>query len=303
MLTPRVVWRDTGGHAAAVRVRRRVHKTLAPVKAQNRLWSRKAKAHRSPRFTPPHTFFFTREVDINLGYVWYRKDAATDVRLRHPSGGAEENPQYVDNFALVQRAARHGAAHGRVSSTSVQIRPKRRARRCFASRTATVQAGCRLQDVREPLPSAVHRSRPRVRFVRDADAGPDGDESARPQHHRPERFPRRPPPERSGAAAVQGSEGLLRGDAPRVGHRFPGDAVGGAERLFRRSLQHHVPEGTCTGPRCGRPGQPFTEETIRATARCTTPATPTDVQQMMDAEGATGTTRIRARRARPGIRI
>ena len=25
-------------------------------------------------FPPPHTFFFTREVDTNLGYVWYRKD-------------------------------------------------------------------------------------------------------------------------------------------------------------------------------------------------------------------------------------
>ena len=26
-------------------------------------------------FPPPHTFFFTREKDTNLGYVWYRKDA------------------------------------------------------------------------------------------------------------------------------------------------------------------------------------------------------------------------------------
>ena len=26
-------------------------------------------------FPPPHTFFFTREKDTNLGFVWYRKDA------------------------------------------------------------------------------------------------------------------------------------------------------------------------------------------------------------------------------------
>ena len=25
-------------------------------------------------FPPPHTFFFTREVDVNLGYVFYRND-------------------------------------------------------------------------------------------------------------------------------------------------------------------------------------------------------------------------------------
>ncbi|PYQ70418.1 MAG: hypothetical protein DMG01_27515 [Acidobacteria bacterium] len=51
-------------------------------------------------FTPPHTFFFTREVDTNLGYVWYRKDSATTFGFGIRQADAEENPQYVDNFAL-----------------------------------------------------------------------------------------------------------------------------------------------------------------------------------------------------------
>ena len=51
-------------------------------------------------FTPPHTFFFTREVDTNLGYVWYRKDAATTFGIGIRQADGEEVAQYVDNFAL-----------------------------------------------------------------------------------------------------------------------------------------------------------------------------------------------------------
>ena len=99
-LTPRVVWRDTGGLPQQYAFGGVVHKTFAPVKAQNRLLVAEGKGASLATFTPPHTFFFTREVDINLGYVWYRKDSATTFGFGIRQADAEENPQYVDNFAL-----------------------------------------------------------------------------------------------------------------------------------------------------------------------------------------------------------
>src|SRR6266487_2982290 len=77
-----------------------VHKTFAPVKAQNRLLVAEGKGASLATFTPPHTFFFTREVDTNLGYVWYRKDSTTTFAFGIRQADAEENPQYADNFAL-----------------------------------------------------------------------------------------------------------------------------------------------------------------------------------------------------------
>jgi hypothetical protein len=99
-LTPRVVWRDTGGLTQQYAFGGVVHKTMAPVKAQNRLLVAEGKGASLATFPPPHTFFFTREVDINLGYVWYRKDSATTFGFGVRQADAEENPQYVDNFAL-----------------------------------------------------------------------------------------------------------------------------------------------------------------------------------------------------------
>ena len=51
-------------------------------------------------FTPPHVFFFTREVDTNLGYVWYRKDGETQYGLGVRQADGEDVAEYADNFAL-----------------------------------------------------------------------------------------------------------------------------------------------------------------------------------------------------------
>src|SRR5713101_5676872 len=99
-LTPRVVWRDTGGQLQQYAFGGVVHKTFAPVKAQNRLLVAEGKGASLATFTPPHTFFFTREVDTNLGYVWYRKDSTTTFAFGIRQADAEETPQYADNFAL-----------------------------------------------------------------------------------------------------------------------------------------------------------------------------------------------------------
>ena len=99
-LTPRVSWRDTGGRPQSYQFGGLVNKTLARVKAQNRLIVAEANGGALAAFPPPHTFFFTREKDTNLGYVWYRKDAEGRFGVGVGMPEREEDPQYVQNFAL-----------------------------------------------------------------------------------------------------------------------------------------------------------------------------------------------------------
>src|SRR5262249_32533366 len=99
-LTPRVAWRDTGRPPQQYAFGGPANASIVPPKAQNRLLAAEGPDGSVTVFPPPHTFFFTREVDTNLGYVWYRKDAGGGfaVGIRQPD--REENPQYVENFAL-----------------------------------------------------------------------------------------------------------------------------------------------------------------------------------------------------------
>src|SRR4051812_16673501 len=73
-LMPRIAWHDTGGHPQQYLFGGPKNEAAAPVKAQNRVLVAEGKNGSLATFPPPHTFFFTRELDTNLGYVWYRKD-------------------------------------------------------------------------------------------------------------------------------------------------------------------------------------------------------------------------------------
>jgi hypothetical protein len=99
-LTPRVTWRDTGGHPQDHQFGGVVNTSLARVKAENRLIVAEAKGGALAAFPPPHTFFFTREKDTNLGYVWYRKDADGKFGIGVGMPEREEEPRYAQNFAL-----------------------------------------------------------------------------------------------------------------------------------------------------------------------------------------------------------
>ncbi len=99
-LTPKVSWHDTGGHLQRQEFGGVTNDAIVPVKAANRVLVAEGKAGSLATFTPPHSFFFTREVDTNLGYVWYRKDATGKFGIGIRQADKEENPLYVDNFAL-----------------------------------------------------------------------------------------------------------------------------------------------------------------------------------------------------------
>jgi hypothetical protein len=99
-LTPSVTWHDTGGRIQQYRFGGPVAQVMSGLRASNRVIVAEGKGASLAAFPPPHTFFFTREKDTNLGYVWYRKDADMKFGIGVRMPEAEEDPQYVENFSL-----------------------------------------------------------------------------------------------------------------------------------------------------------------------------------------------------------
>jgi hypothetical protein len=99
-LAPRVVWRDTGGHDQHYAFGGVANETIVPVKAANRVLVVEEKGGSIAAFPMPHTFFFTREVDTNLGYVWYRLDEGKRFAFGVRQAEREDVAQYAENFAL-----------------------------------------------------------------------------------------------------------------------------------------------------------------------------------------------------------
>lgn len=100
-LTPRVTWRDRGGDPQQYEFGGLKNDKRVTVKAKNRvLVAGGGKSGSIAAFPTPHSFFFTREVDTNLGYVWYRKDGDTQFGMGVRQAEGEEVQQYIENFAL-----------------------------------------------------------------------------------------------------------------------------------------------------------------------------------------------------------
>ncbi len=72
---PRVVWRDTSSDWQKYEFGGSRNSSPVPLRARNRLVLVDTEGGSIAIFPPPHKFFFAREIEMNLGYVWYRKDA------------------------------------------------------------------------------------------------------------------------------------------------------------------------------------------------------------------------------------
>ncbi len=70
----RVVWHDTGGDAQKYEFGGAPNQKEVPVIVKNRLLVAEGKGGSLVAFPPPHQFFFARQIEANMGYVWYRKD-------------------------------------------------------------------------------------------------------------------------------------------------------------------------------------------------------------------------------------
>ena len=86
----RVIWKDTGGSWQKYEFGGSPNSSPVALRARNRLAIVENDQGALAVFPPPHKFFFAREIELNLGYVWYRKDdaASFSVGVRH--GDREE---------------------------------------------------------------------------------------------------------------------------------------------------------------------------------------------------------------------
>ena len=101
--------------------------------------SPKARGGSIATFPPPHTFFFTREVDVNLGYVFYRNDGGGNIQHRRDDarGRSRHVPAIRAELRAVQRASRHVAEDVDVLLRQPGSRRSRRGRPRWRSRTTT----------------------------------------------------------------------------------------------------------------------------------------------------------------------
>ena len=96
----RVVWRDLSNRWQDYRFGGTPNEDQVPLKVSNRVIVAEGETGSIAAFPPPHTFFWTREVETDLGYAWYRKDDAASFSFGVRQGEGEENPRYQANFSL-----------------------------------------------------------------------------------------------------------------------------------------------------------------------------------------------------------
>jgi hypothetical protein len=97
---PHVTWVDTGGNAQQYRFGGVNHEGPVAVRAKNRIMVAEGAKGSIAVFPPPTVFFPTREVDTNLGFVWYRKDAEGRYSIGVKQADHEEDERYWYNYAL-----------------------------------------------------------------------------------------------------------------------------------------------------------------------------------------------------------
>jgi hypothetical protein len=96
----RVAWRDVAKEWQENRLGGGVNDQPVALRAAERIVLAEGKGGSLAVFPPPHTFFFAREVETNLGYVYYRKDGEGSFAIGVRQGDGEETPRFRANFAL-----------------------------------------------------------------------------------------------------------------------------------------------------------------------------------------------------------
>ena len=96
----RVVWRDLAGYDQDYRLGGPVDRAPTVVKSRNRLVAAEVEGGAIAAFPPPHSFYWARESEQNLGYSWYRKDSLDLFAFGMRQAELEEDPEFYHNFAL-----------------------------------------------------------------------------------------------------------------------------------------------------------------------------------------------------------
>lgn len=97
----RVVWRDIANSWQDYRFGGKTNEDEVPLLASGRIVvAERDSAGSIALFPPPHTYFWAREIAINLGYNWYRKDSETSFSLGIRQADREHESENQANFAL-----------------------------------------------------------------------------------------------------------------------------------------------------------------------------------------------------------
>lgn len=95
-----VTWRDTGGDPQSYRFGGAINQSQVALKAANRIIVAEKGATAIAAFPAPHKFFWAREVAINMGYNWYRKDSDASFSIGIRQNEQEDPSEAPANFAL-----------------------------------------------------------------------------------------------------------------------------------------------------------------------------------------------------------
>lgn len=96
----RVHWRDIASQPQSYGLRGPVNGEVVPLRAANRLVVADLGRAAVAAFPPPHTFFWAREVEINVGNDWYRKDGPDTFSFGIRQGEGEVVERYRANWSL-----------------------------------------------------------------------------------------------------------------------------------------------------------------------------------------------------------
>ena len=178
----RLRWRDTARNWQQYAFGGSVNTDPVAVRARNRV-AMVEEGGGSLAFLPPsHKFFFAREIETNLGYVYYRKDSPTSFAIGvrqadheegyRPFGDSDAEWNKIANEARhdINNFALYNAPPGTWQRMPVVFLPQPRRRRSHRRSRAglhprrPLQGHAGLQGAGEPFPHALERAHHRWRL-------------------------------------------------------------------------------------------------------------------------------------------
>lgn len=96
----RMVWRDIAKNWQEYLMGGPVSDMPSIVLSNNRLIAAQVAGGSIAAFPPPHSFYWARESEQNLGYSWYRKDSDNSFSFGMRQAELEQDPEFYHNFAL-----------------------------------------------------------------------------------------------------------------------------------------------------------------------------------------------------------
>lgn len=98
--TAKMVWRDLVNQWQDYEFGGLNNQEPVIITSNNRLVAAETNQAGIAAFPPPHSFYWARESEQNLGYSWYRKDSNDKFSFGTRQAEHEEDPEFYHNFAL-----------------------------------------------------------------------------------------------------------------------------------------------------------------------------------------------------------